>query len=148
MGQTYIITVSNWGCDITRLMAVSTVRALMNKKFILGTKFILLHWLQIQKRYKLWTWHSRRRKKRDITDVPPFDRGESWRVFNTTFCQSKFWSTSIEICFCLLDNISGKNSRQICIIGDSDKYSLTATFTITFDSRFLGMPLIYSEKTD
>lgn len=64
------------------------------------------------------------------------------------FVNLNFDQTSIEICFCLLDNISGKNSRHICIIGDSDKYSLTATFTITFDSRFLGMPLIYSEKTD
>ena len=41
-----------------------------------------------------------------------------------------------------------RNSKQVSIKGSDDKRSITATFTITMDGKFLGMQLIYGGKTN
>ena len=40
------------------------------------------------------------------------------------------------------------NSKQVSIKGSDDKRSITATFTINLDGKFLGMQLIYGVKTN
>ena len=42
--------------------------------------------------------------------------------------------------------LAKRNSKQVCLEGFDDKRSITATFTITMDGKFLGMQLIYSSK--
>ena len=41
-----------------------------------------------------------------------------------------------------------RNSKQVFLEGSDDKRSITATFTITMDWKFLGTPLIYGGKTN
>ena len=44
--------------------------------------------------------------------------------------------------------LAKQNSKQVCLEGFDDKRSITATFTITMDRKFLGMQLIYGSKTN
>ena len=44
--------------------------------------------------------------------------------------------------------LAKQNSKQVLIKGSDDKRSITATFTITLDGKFLGMQLIYGGKTN
>ena len=44
--------------------------------------------------------------------------------------------------------LAKRNSKQVSIRGSDDKRSITATFTITIDGKFLGMQLIYGGKTN
>ena len=44
--------------------------------------------------------------------------------------------------------LAKRNSKQVCIKGSDDKRSITATFTITMDGKFLGLQLIYGGKTN
>ena len=44
--------------------------------------------------------------------------------------------------------LAERNSKQVAIKGIDDKRAITATFTITLDGNFLGMPLIYGGKTN
>ena len=44
--------------------------------------------------------------------------------------------------------LAKQNSKQVSIKGSDDKRSITATFTITMDGKFLGMQLIYGGKTN
>ena len=44
--------------------------------------------------------------------------------------------------------LATRNSKQVCIKGSDDKRSITATFTITKDGKFLGLQLIYGGKTN
>ena len=44
--------------------------------------------------------------------------------------------------------LATRNSKQVCIKGSDDKRSITATFTITMDGKFLGLQLIYGGKTN
>ena len=41
-----------------------------------------------------------------------------------------------------------QNSKQVCLEGSDNKRSITATFTITMDGKFLGMQLIHGGKTN
>ena len=43
--------------------------------------------------------------------------------------------------------LAKRNSKQVRIKGSDDKRTITATFTITLDGKFLGMQLIYGGKT-
>ena len=43
--------------------------------------------------------------------------------------------------------LAKQNSKQVCIKGSDDKRSITSTFTITMDGKFLGLQLIYGGKT-
>ena len=40
-----------------------------------------------------------------------------------------------------------RNSKSVAIAGSTDKRSITGTFVITLDGRFLPMQLIYGGKT-
>ena len=44
--------------------------------------------------------------------------------------------------------LAKKNSKSVAIAGGSDKHSITATFTVSFDGTFLPMQLIYWGKDD
>ena len=44
--------------------------------------------------------------------------------------------------------LAKRNSKQVYIKGTDDKRSITATFTITMDGRFLGLQLIYGGETN
>ena len=44
--------------------------------------------------------------------------------------------------------LAERNSKQVAIKGIDDKRAIIATFTITLDGNFLGMPLIYGGKTN
>ena len=44
--------------------------------------------------------------------------------------------------------LAKKNSKFVAIAGGSDKRSITATFTVSFDGTFLPMQLIYRGKDD
>ena len=44
--------------------------------------------------------------------------------------------------------LAKRNSKQVSIKGSDDKRSMTATFTITMDGKFVEMQLIYGGKTN
>ena len=48
----------------------------------------------------------------------------------------------------LSTTLAKRNSKQVCLEESDDKRSITATFAITMDGKFLGMQLIYGGKTN
>ena len=62
-------------------------------------------------------------------------------VLNFDETPSKYVSVSIT-------TLAKQNSKQVLIKASDDKRSITTTFTITLDGKFLGMQLIYGGKTN
>ena len=45
-------------------------------------------------------------------------------------------------------NFAKRNTKQVCVKGSNNKRAITAIFTVTPEGQFLGMQLIYVEKTN
>jgi len=102
---------------------------------------------------------TRRRKTSSKVDIPEAARKEIEYLFLHEIVNKvekyqipeslviNLDQTPLKIVQCSNSTLAKKNSKNVTIVGSSDKRSITATFSITLSGIFLPMQLIYGGKT-
>ena len=102
---------------------------------------------------------SRRRKTSAKVEIPAAARKEIEYLFLHEIVSKvekysipdsliiNFDQTPLKIIQCSNQTMAKKNSKNVSIVGSSDKRSITGTFSVTFSGVFLPMQLIYKGKT-
>ena len=158
MVQKYIKAASNRGAVISRSMASATAKALLVRYLdIVG---------MIDVENSSWAktlfqrmGYSRRKATTAKLELPPRTRKEVELVFYHQIIEKvekhkipesitlNFDQTPSKYVPVSTTTLAKRNSKQVRIKGSDDKRTITATFTITLDGKFLGMQLIYGGKT-
>ena len=76
------------------------------------------------------------------------NRGKCWTLRYSQFTNPQLWPDTFKYVPVASTALAKQNSKQVSIKGSDDKRSITATFTITMDGKFLGLQLIYGRKTN
>jgi len=154
----YIRAMSNRGAVITWSIANSAAGALIKKyPGVVG---------EINLDYSSWAQSlfrrmgfTRRRKNTSKVDIPEAARKEIEYLFLYEIVNKveKFKipdslvinldQTPLKIVQCSNTTLAKKNSKNVTIVGSSDKHSITGTFSITLSGKFLPMQPIYVGKT-
>ena len=158
MVQEYIQSMSNRGASITWSIANSAAGALIKKyPGVVGDIDLdSSSWAQSLFRRMGFT---RRRKTTSKVDIPEAARKEIEYLFLYEIVNKvekykipdslviNLDQTPLKIVQCSNTTLAKKNSKNVTIVGSSDKRSITATFSITLSGKFLPMQLIYGGKT-
>ena len=104
--------------------------------------FRLLSFVGNMKAYSSWSSEGIRVK------IIISNRKLCWKITNSTFFNHKFRSNSIEICVSVIMRMRKGGETNVPISSINDKQSITATFSITLDNRFLPTQLICKGKTN
>ena len=158
MVQRYIRAASNRSAVITRSVVISTAKALMKcyPKLALLISINERSWAQsFFKRMKF----GRRKATIAKLAIPSGAKKETQLLFNHSTVKKvndksipeslilNFDQTLSKFVPVANTTLAERNSKQVVIKGSDDKGAITATFTVTLDSQFLGMQLIYGRKT-
>ena len=158
MLQRYILAASNQGSVITRVVEVSTAKALMtrNPHLIGNVDVESSHWAQSLYRRMGF---RRRQATTSKLEIPEGALKEIKLLFHHDIA-SKVEKFSIPHSLIInLDQtptkyvpvgrttLAKKNTKTVPIKGSSDKRTITATFAISLQGDFLPMQLIYGGKT-
>lgn len=158
MVQKYIEGMSNRGAVITWSIANAAAKALIRKyPGVVGDIDVdASTWAQSLFRRMGF---SRRRKTSAKVEIPAAARKEIEYLFLHEIVSKvekysipdsliiNFDQTPLKIIQCSNQTMAKKNSKNVSIVGSSDKRSITGTFSVTFSGVFLPMQLIYKGKT-
>ena len=157
--QRYIRTASNRGAVVTRSIAESAAKALMIR-YPSEVGKINLNDSEYGKSVLQRINYTRRKETTSKVALPDGIRKEIELLFHHQIVEKverydipdslilNFDQTPSKYVPVASTTLATRNSKQVCIKGSDDKRSITATFTITKDGKFLGLQLIYGGKTN
>ena len=134
MVQRYLIAASNRGSIISRAVATSTTKALMSKHPDLVGNIDLDASSWAKSLFTRMGFVHQLVSKVEMYGIPPS------LIINIDQTPSKYVSSS-------RTTMAKKNLKQVAVAGSADKRTITATFAVSLDGKFLPMQLIYGGKT-
>ena len=158
LGQQYILAASNRGNFISRIIAVSAAKVIMERypRLISSVDIESSHWAQSLFRRMGFRRHQTKTSKLEIPEgalkeikmlfhhdivikVEKFNIPDSL-IINLDQTPTKYVPSG-------RTTLAKKNSKTGTIKGSTDKRTITATFAISIRGDFLPMQLIYGGKT-
>ena len=159
MVQRYIRAASNRGAVVTRSIAESAAKALMIR-YPNEVGKINLNDSEYGKSVLQRMNYTRRKGTTSKVALPDGIRKENELLFHHQIVEKverydipdslilNFDQTPSKYVPVASITLATRNSKQVCIKGSDDKRSITVTFTITMDGKFLELQMIYGDKTN